>query len=62
MNNSAMTLLAGAFIGTYLNNPKFRSQVESGIQSILGTGIDFMNNMGGDCNVPNHPVSDEQEE
>jgi len=59
---NAIPLMVGLFAGTYLNNPKFRTQVETGIQSILGQGIDYLNKMDGDANVPNQSLSDEPNE
>lgn len=55
MNGSAVSLLVGAFIGTYLNNQKFKAQVDNGLRGIAGQGVDALNNIDkqGDKNVSN---------
>lgn len=54
MNGSAISLLVGVFIGTYLNNLKFKSQIDNGLREITGKSIDALNNLGG---VPDVPTS-----
>ena len=43
---SLFALTVGAFIGTYINNPKFRVSVDKGINELIGKGVDALNKGG----------------
>lgn len=61
--SGATALMIGTFIGTYTNNARFRAQVDKGIQTIIGGGVDALNKLGGGIYVPNgEPVSVPDEE
>ena len=62
MNNSAVSLLIGAFFGTYLNNPKFKSKVDNGLRGIMGKSIDALNNLGKPESVNANVVQPEEPE
>ena len=46
MRNDLMTFVIGAFAGSYFNNAKFRADVNTGIQKVVGKGIDALNSAG----------------
>lgn len=50
--SGATALVVGTFIGTYVNNKQFRTQIDKGIQMVLGSGVDAVNKLGGGINVP----------
>ena len=46
-----MSMVIGALISNYIQNPKFRTQVNTSINEFIGQGIDALNKMG-EPNVP----------
>ena len=55
----------GLFAASYMQNSKFRSQVDSGLKFVLNKGVDTLNNIGGVPDVattkPDEPVRWEDE-
>ena len=57
---SPIILLLGMFAGTYLNNDKFRKQVDDGIKGGLGRVVDALNKAG-DGYVPDMEPTEESD-
>ena len=39
---------AGAFMATYMNNPKFKASVDKSVQKLLARGVSALNQRGDD--------------
>jgi hypothetical protein len=37
--------MLGAFVASYIQNPKFRAEIDRAVQSLAGKGIDYVNQM-----------------
>ena len=54
---SFLPVLLGAFLGTYMNNKKFRADTDKFINNLVGQGLEAINGKGG---APNADKQSEQ--
>jgi hypothetical protein len=50
----------GLFMASYMQNPKFKAQIDNAIKKAINSGVDALNNVGSVPNVP-HDESVEPE-